>query len=1108
MILHYAPENIVFSPGPCRFEFTPTGDIRRFCCGDVMLNRLIGNSLDGSPANLWLRVRQPDGHWCAAPLLGCGSGSSLSSGQNCLEFSGHVLGVDYLATFHAYSCGWRWEITLQGHGETVDVIYGQDLSLGIIDAVLDNDLYLSQYLGHTVMKGTHGYVIGSRQNLPQNGTNPYLQIGMLEGCAQSYSTDATQFFGLDYKLTNTPSALAQGLPCCNYQFECAYPALQSAPMELHNIQHISFYGLFLEDHPQAVTHPIPLEQLHTLLPLPSSSPVRPQPKLQHRTCYGPPLPSSPMSPALLARCYPTRKLEEWHGENLLSFFIDPHVHVVMQEKEVLVERPHANILTTFVNTHQVDQELITTTCAMPGLFNGQTVIGNTNRHKLLSASRGLLNRMKHSGMRIWIEWDGVFRQLTMPAVFETGLNYCKWIYLLGSDTVCVETFAAVHSTDLVTQLTCTHPHRFLVTCQLVMGTHEFQQDIQLEFPQAGCARVRPATDSTAALAYPDLCYTLQYPEDATFSDDRLFYQNDVPQDSTLCTLSLPARTQFSLRIHGTLDSHTAKPCPGPLDLSKEKAASVQCYTDLIRSFSLKEDGNRDLQILNETVYWFAHNAMVHFAVPHGLEQPGGAAWGTRDICQGPFSFLMATQHYELVRDILKNIFRHQNGLTGEWPQWFMFDRYRDEMPQCHGDVIFWPLKCVATYLAETGDISLLEEVLPYTHTQQTESLLHHIQRALDCITTRFLPGTALLSYAGGDWDDTLQPCSQSLQQRLVSSWTQALAYQVLQELAQTLPAPTAASCADLAEQIRLAFERYLVIDGVIAGFVCRQPDGSFQPMLHPRDQDTGIHLRLIPMTRSILAGLSSQALARSSISLIEQRLHAPDGVRLMDHPAQYSGGVSRLFRRAEQAANVGREVSLQYTHAHIRYIEAACRMGDGSQAWRALFEVNPICLHETVPNALPRQSNLYFSSSDGVYPDRWEYNRSYDKLMSGSVPVKGGWRLYSSGPGIYIHCLLRDILGVQQLGTQLRVDPVLPQCSRELSFSLEIGGRQLSFCYHCTCDPTQRVIAVQGGQLLPAQALDGLYRRGGILLPLCSLNDQQPIHIFFTEEDFLDYSSK
>ena len=1107
MILKYAPRNICFSPAPFRYEFTPTGDVRCFYCGDLMISRLTGNSLDGGAANLWLRVRRQDGSWRAAALLGVDSGSELSLGENCLKFQGTALGISYSVTFGAFSCGWRWDVTLSGHGEQADVIYGQDVGLGSKDAVLENDLYLSQYLGHTVLKDAHGYVICSRQNLPQDGKNPCLQIGMLNGRSRSYSTDATQFFGLDYKRTNIPKALSSGLAGSNYQFECAYPALQSTTLLLNGTQHLSFYGYLQQDHSQAVTAPVPCEALETLLPSADGVPCCPLRRLIRRSCFGPPSASEPMPLESLEQYYPSRRLEEWKDGELLSFFTDCHAHVATQAKELLVERPHANILTTFLNTERVDQELITTTCAMSGLFNGQTVIGNTSKHKLLSASRGLLNRMKHSGMRIWAEEKGVYRLLTMPAVFETGLNYCRWIYRMDGDTITVETFAAVHSTDIVTQLSCTKPRRFAVSCQLVMGTHEYQQDIEMEC-RPGCAVLRPTPDSAITAAYPALCYELHFPEDAALSDDRIFFEDGLPQDTTLLTLRLSARQHFSLRIHGTLEPAEAKPCPDMLELEREQAESLRCYTALLRGFVLEDSEERELQILNETAYWYAHNAMVHFAVPHGLEQPGGAAWGTRDICQGPFAFLMTTQHYALVRDILLTIFRHQNGLTGEWPQWFMFDRYTDEMSGCHGDVVFWPLKCVSDYLAETGDQSLLAEVLPYAHTREKETLLCHIRLALAAIQQRFLPGTALISYAGGDWDDTLQPNEPELQQRLVSSWTQALAYQVLDKLGQVLPQPLAGECTALAQQIGQAFEQYLVIDGVIAGFVCRLADGGFRPMLHPRDEETGIRLRLLPMTRSIIAELSNQALARGSFALIEQKLHAPDGVRLMDHPAKYSGGVSRLFRRAEQAANVGREISLQYTHAHIRYIEAACRLGNGAQAWKALFEVNPICLMDTVPNALPRQSNLYFSSSDGLFPDRWIYDRDYDKLMCGEVPVKGGWRLYSSGPGIYYRRLLCDILGVRVQSGWLQLDPVLPPREGTLRFSLEISGKALRLCYHLSTEPRQTVIAVQQGVPVPSQPMSCRYRECGIRLPLTALDGSRTVDVFFSERELASFVSE
>ena len=93
---------------------------------------------------------------------------------------------------------------------------------------------------------------------------------------------------------------------------------------------------------------------------------------------------------------------------------------------------------------------------------------------------------------------------------------------------------------------------------------------------------------------------------------------------------------------------------------------------------------------------------------------------------------------------------------------------------------------------------------------------------------------------------------------------------------------------------------------------------------------TGIQYRLLPMTRSMLAELLTPEQVSHHLEIIE-KLTFPDGVRLMNKPANYRGGVSTNFKRAEQAANFGREIGLQYVHAHIRYTEAMAKIGQQRQ---------------------------------------------------------------------------------------------------------------------------------------------------------------------------------
>ena len=165
----------------------------------------------------------------------------------------------------------------------------------------------------------------------------------------------------------------------------------------------------------------------------------------------------------------------------------------------------------------------------------------------------------------------------------------------------------------------------------------------------------------------------------------------------------------------------------------------------------------------------------------------------------------------------------------------------------------------------------------------------------------------------------------------------------------------------------------------------------------------------------------------------------------MNRPAAYHGGVSTNFKRAEQAANFGREIGLQYVHAHIRFTEAMAKLGQKEETWHALGVINPIQLQERVPNAELRQANVYFSSSDGDFKTRLEAQENFGKLRDGSVGVKGGWRVYSSGPGIYLNQLISNVLGIREMADDLFLDPVLPTELSDLTMTYRVFDQYLFF---------------------------------------------------------------
>jgi CRISPR-associated protein Csx3 len=238
----------------------------------------------------------------------------------------------------------------------------------------------------------------------------------------------------------------------------------------------------------------------------------------------------------------------------------------------------------------------------------------------------------------------------------------------------------------------------------------------------------------------------------------------------------------------------------------------------------------------------------------------------------------------------------------------------------------------------------------------------------------------------------------------------------------------------------------------------------------------------------VLAELFMPEETRRHLDIVTRELRFPDGVRLMSEPATYRGGCERLFKRAETAANVGREIGLQYVHAHLRYAQAMGKVGNADELWWALQVCNPVGLTAAVPNAAARQSNVYFSSSDADFADRIEAAARWGELRTGAVAVRGGWRLYSSGPGLFLHTVRAWLLGVRESFDDVVFDPVLPHALDGSNASLTLLGRPVEASYrvrHASFGPSSVVL---NGVSLPSTTRErNPYRAGGWRVPVALL---------------------
>jgi CRISPR-associated protein Csx3 len=1044
-----------------RAQFLPTGALFALRHRQTLINQVLPGPAEDGLFRLLMRWwttekgtgRPPDG-WAAI----AGPGLTFRRiGPRAVTWASEMVGTLASTTtfaLHADLAHWGWRIRVRNTSASrlrIDVLHALDLGLADEGAVRNNEAYVSQYLDLLpVFTPTLGWVLLARQNQPMtDGRHPWLAVACGSG-AEAFCTDGWQFFGADHRVTGQPRAVrVPALPSRRLQYEFALAGLQSRSVELvpGATAEVRFVACFVDDHPSAST-PDDVNRLTGIISSLRGPVRRLSPAASRRTSLFVEagwLHGAAPAPGDWNAWFPGPRRHEEHATDgtLLAFFHGADTHIVGRVKEETVMRPHGHILRTG-EPRGVDRDQLGLTCYAAGIFAAQVYLGNPNLARLLSVVRNQLNVARAGGQRVWLREAGEWRQLGVPSAFAMTPGDARWIYRLGEDVIEGRVWCSAHhpAAFLALQVTAGTPREFLITHQLALGANEFDQGGELRrHAEAGWLSCGFDPGGVTAKGLPGLCFAIAAAEPADVAavgGDELLYVDGVRRGGPYAVVQTRAVTRCTVILLGSLAGPTA--LPAAVAVARQECREGQAPARALEaSVRLSSAVDPAVARIDEILPWFAHNAGIHFSAPHGLEQYGGGAWGVRDVCQGSVEWLLASGDAPTVEQLLRTVFAQQYPHDGGWPQWFMHPPFHTiQQRHSHGDVCLWPVKALCDYVEATSDFAFLEQEIGYTDpegfepTDLHETLWAHCDRVLAQCQARFVRGTALVNYGDGDWDDTLQPADPAMRTRMVSAWTVALAYQTFRqfsEICRRAGQDARAWRVDaLLERMRADFHRYLMPGGTVAGFMVHEDDGAWRPLLHPADAVTGIRYRLLPMTRAVLAELFTPEEAQRHLGITARELRFADGVRLMSEPAPYHGGRERLFKRAETAANVGREIGLQYVHAHLRYAEAMAKTGDAEALWWALQVCNPVGLTDVVSHAAPRQSNVYFSSSDADFADRLEAATRWHELRTGRVAVRGGWRLYSSGPGLYVHKVRTCLLGIRESFGDVVFDPVLPRC--------------------------------------------------------------------------------
>lgn len=1037
----------ITSPSGLWFERTAHGAVRRAGRGDDVLGLFVGSEAEGAPANLWLRVGDE-----VHPLLG----------PRARRRAGGLrwrVGLRLAAAAPA----WFWHVELENRGRepvTAQLLHVQDIALAAYGAVRLNEHYVSHYVDlQPLAHATQGWVVAARQNLAQGGRHPWALMGSLRR-ATGYATDARQW-----------RDLREPLPSTRLQHEHAGIALEDDPVTLQPGERITlgFWGRLEPDHP-AASGEADLALVDATLALPEAAPAfdaapSAEPSLFARAGW---LAVQDLAEAELDELFGAeRRHEERIDGAPAAFFTPDGRHVVLRAKEYAVLRPHGHLLRGGLALVP-DESALTSTVWMAGVFHSMLTQGHVSINRFLSTVRGYLGQFRGHGLRLFVRSGGGWKQLGVPSAFEIGADTCRWFYRHAAGLIVVES----RVDGLRLEVRRGRSVDVLATLHVALGGDDGAAPALPRVQRDGDAvLVAPPPGSEMARRFPGGGFAL-VPQDGTRLDavggDERLYADGRPRGEPFVCLESAAVRRFALAIEGRCIPATVAPA-APLQPPHLVSADARVGQ------------------LDTLLPWFQHNALVHYLSPRGLEQYSGGGWGTRDVCQGPLEMLLGSGETAPVRDLLVRTFSNQNA-DGDWPQWFMFFE-RDRAIRAgdsHGDIVFWPLLALARYLRASGDAAFLEAAVPFFDGEPA-TVWQHAGRALALIARRTIPGTRLAAYWHGDWNDALQPADPALRERMCSAWTVTLHHQVLTTLADALQSlgRDAQPLRDDAAAVAADFNRLLVKDGVIAGYALFPEGGGTQPeqwLLHPGDTTTGLRYSLLPLMHAVLEDLLEPALAREQLDRVRQHCMGPDGARLFDAPMAYRGGPERIFQRAESSAYFGREIGVMYTHAHLRWAETLAHVGDAPGFFAALMQAVPAGLQARVPSAAPRQANCYYSSSDAAFADRYQAQREYRRVLDGTVALEGGWRVYSSGPGILLGLVWRHVVGVELLHDQVVLDPVLPPALDGLAVHARIAGRDFEITYRvgpAGCGP--REVKLNGRALDFTRRPSG-HRRGAALV--------------------------